>query len=188
MALRLYGLNTEQARLQYYAPTATLANLKATQYSGPNEDCDLANDVATGERRTLAAPASSPAGTTYFVAQLSVADHFSEFYLTGSSTPLPVTLTAFTATAAGPAAVRLTWATASEVNSARFEVERSADGVSFSKVDEVAAGRQQRHGPHLRLPRRRRPGRPQLLPPAASGPGRHGRLLARAHRDAGRRP
>ena len=36
--------------------------------------------------------------------------------------PLPVVLMAFTATAEGPAAVRLAWATASEKNSAAFEV------------------------------------------------------------------
>ncbi len=35
--------------------------------------------------------------------------------------------------------MRLAWATASEKNSARFEVERSSDGVRFSKVAEVAA-------------------------------------------------
>ena len=53
--------------------------------------------------------------------------------------PLPVELTAFTATAEGPAAVRLAWATASEKNSAAFEVERSADGRTFARVGTVAA-------------------------------------------------
>ena len=58
--------------------------------------------------------------------------------LTGLS-PLPVELTVFTATADGPAAVRLAWATASEKNSARFEVERSADGETFVSIGAVAA-------------------------------------------------
>ena len=53
--------------------------------------------------------------------------------------PLPVELSAFTATAAGPTAVRLAWATASEKNSARFEVERSADGRDFERIGTVAA-------------------------------------------------
>ena len=52
--------------------------------------------------------------------------------------PLPVELVSFTAQAAGPA-VRLAWATASEKNSALFEVERSADGQKFEKVGQVAA-------------------------------------------------
>jgi hypothetical protein len=142
--LRLYGLAAEQAQLQAADNTATLPNLKATQYSGPNEDCDLANDAANAEHRTLAAPATQPAGTAYFVAEMSVADHFSEFYLTGSATPLPVELTAFTATPVGPtgynpAAVRLAWTTASEKDSQAFEVERSLDGERFARIGTVAA-------------------------------------------------
>ncbi|GAB3877645.1 hypothetical protein GCM10028824_38090 [Hymenobacter segetis] len=139
VSLRLYGLASEQARLQAADAAATLAGLKATQYSGPNEDCALANDVAAAEHRTLAAPATQPAGTAYFVAELTVADHFSEFYLTGSATPLPVELTQFTATASGPSAVRLAWATASEKNSQQFEVERSLDGTRFERLATVAA-------------------------------------------------
>jgi hypothetical protein len=53
--------------------------------------------------------------------------------------PLPVVLTQFTATAVGPAAVRLAWATALEVNSHSFEVERSLDGMTFAKLGTLAA-------------------------------------------------
>ncbi len=53
--------------------------------------------------------------------------------------PLPVQLTAFTATLASPAAVELAWATASEVNSARFEVQRSLDGTAWATIGTVAA-------------------------------------------------
>ncbi|HEX8507619.1 MAG TPA: hypothetical protein VF630_19810 [Hymenobacter sp.] len=45
-------------------------------------------------------------------------------------------LTAFTA--AGPAAVRPAWATASEKNSQQFGVERSADGVAFARIGTAA--------------------------------------------------
>jgi hypothetical protein len=55
------------------------------------------------------------------------------------ATPLPVVLVQFAATAEGSAAVRLTWATASEKNSRHFEVERSADGVAFVAIGTVAA-------------------------------------------------
>lgn len=54
------------------------------------------------------------------------------------SFPLPVELVAFTAGVQGQAA-HLRWTTASEKNSARFEVERSADGRRFSRIGEVAA-------------------------------------------------
>jgi hypothetical protein len=56
-----------------------------------------------------------------------------------NATPLPVELLAFTAQASGPAAVQLTWTTASEKNSARFEVERSLDGKAFEHIGSVAA-------------------------------------------------
>jgi hypothetical protein len=138
VALRFYGLTSEFAHFQTARPAARLASLYATQYSGSNEDCDLANDDPAGERRALPAPASAPSGATWFVASTTVADHFSEFYLTDSNTPLPVVLTSFTA-AAGPAAVQLAWTTASELNSQYFAVERSLDGQVFSPLAQVAA-------------------------------------------------
>ncbi|RZK54929.1 MAG: T9SS type A sorting domain-containing protein [Hymenobacter sp.] len=53
--------------------------------------------------------------------------------------PLPVQLVSFTAQAAGPAAVRLAWATASEVHSAYFAIERSLDGTTWQELGRVAA-------------------------------------------------
>jgi uncharacterized repeat protein (TIGR01451 family) len=53
--------------------------------------------------------------------------------------PLPVVLTAFTASAVQNRDAQLSWTTASEVNSASFNIERSFDGVSFTKVGQVAA-------------------------------------------------
>ena len=53
--------------------------------------------------------------------------------------PLPVVLTAFTAQAVQNRDALLSWNTASEVNSASFDIERSADGVAFAKIGEVAA-------------------------------------------------
>jgi len=138
--VRFYGLRSELTRLTAADNAATLATLKATQYSGPNEDCDLGNNnSAAGESRVLLLAASTPSnGVTWFVAQATVADHFSEFYLSGSSTPLPVELVSFTAEVRG-SAVALAWRTASEKNSARFEVERSLDGRTFASIGQVAA-------------------------------------------------
>jgi hypothetical protein len=53
--------------------------------------------------------------------------------------PLPVVLSAFTATPEGQEVVRLGWTTASEKNSARFEVERSFDGKIFNQLNSVPA-------------------------------------------------
>jgi hypothetical protein len=66
--------------------------------------------------------------------------HFSVWTLGESSAPLPVELTSFTATpVANQTAMRLAWATASEKNSQAFEVERSLDGRTFTRIGTVAA-------------------------------------------------
>lgn len=56
------------------------------------------------------------------------------FTVSNAQNPLPVTLVEFAAQAEGPAAVRLRWATASELNNAGFVVERSLDGRAFQAV------------------------------------------------------
>jgi hypothetical protein len=65
---------------------------------------------------------------------------FSNFYLTlGDRTrPLPVSLTAFSATVAG-ANVNLAWTTATEKNSAGFEVQVSTTGTNYRKIAFVAS-------------------------------------------------
>lgn len=51
--------------------------------------------------------------------------------------PLPITLVSFTAVAAPNRAVRLDWKTASELNNAYFEVQRSLDGQHFTVLSQV---------------------------------------------------
>ena len=54
------------------------------------------------------------------------------------SAPLPVVLTAFTATARDAGRVELRWTTASEQHNHRFDVQRSADGRQFATLGAVA--------------------------------------------------
>lgn len=79
------------------------------------------------------APAGSITSTVAFTS-------FSDFVLASTETiagpgnnPLPVSLTSFTARRE-PAGVRLRWATATERNNNRFEVQRSVDGQVFTVV------------------------------------------------------
>jgi hypothetical protein len=58
--------------------------------------------------------------------------------LANGTTPLPVELTRFDATAKC-SGVALSWATASEKNSAYFEVQRSATGEAYTTIGKVAA-------------------------------------------------
>ncbi|MGI4864755.1 MAG: T9SS type A sorting domain-containing protein [Janthinobacterium lividum] len=52
--------------------------------------------------------------------------------------PLPVVLTEFTATAVANRDALLKWATASEKNNDHFDIERSFDGTSFTKIGQLA--------------------------------------------------
>ncbi|MGI4883986.1 MAG: Ig-like domain-containing protein [Janthinobacterium lividum] len=57
--------------------------------------------------------------------------------LTIGAFPLPVELLSFTATAVANRDAALAWATASEKNNDRFDVERSLDGTTFVKIGQV---------------------------------------------------
>jgi hypothetical protein len=61
---------------------------------------------------------------------------FSDFGIVQSGSPLPVELLYFTAVADANA-VMTSWATASEINSDYFMVEKSKDGISFSDIGMV---------------------------------------------------
>jgi hypothetical protein len=69
---------------------------------------------------------------------------FSDFALgstdpTVATNPLPVQLAAFTAIRRPSGSIALTWTTASEANSARFELQRSVDSRTFALVANVPA-------------------------------------------------
>jgi hypothetical protein len=83
--------------------------------------------------KQTATPQSTNPVTVSGISSLSI------FTLGNNVTPLPVEMTYFTATADGPRTVRLAWATASEKNSARFEVERSTNGIAFGRIGTVTA-------------------------------------------------
>lgn len=69
----------------------------------------------------------------YFVTVPSTPIDFT-WTLTSTPSPLPVELLYFNAIPKNNREVRLVWETASEVNSWMFEIERSADGISFEKI------------------------------------------------------
>ena len=145
--VRFYALKTELAAYQAANDgdgndIQTAADLMLTKYSGPNEDCLLTNNQWSNPATQLALltpTVTVPAEKPYFVAQATIADHFSEFYLNGGTAPLPVELVSFDAAKAGRD-VRLTWRTASEKNAAEFVVE-AGDGpaAGFREVGRVAA-------------------------------------------------
>ncbi|MDO7886548.1 lamin tail domain-containing protein [Hymenobacter cheonanensis] len=99
---------------------------------------DATQPWANAGRRGYAGTAS--AGTVTSDNILS----FSDFALgstdpAATPNPLPVQLAAFTAARQPGGPVALAWVTASEVNSARFELERSPDGHTFALLATVPA-------------------------------------------------
>jgi hypothetical protein len=109
---------------------------------------DELNNIAEGSLALFksttgaAGPWARQAGTTFDAAANTATKtgitSFSFWTLGSTANPLPVTLLDFAARAEGPAAVRLTWATAQEVDNAGFVVERSRDGHAFTAIDTVA--------------------------------------------------
>ncbi len=65
-------------------------------------------------------------------------DSFSHWTMGGTATPLPVELTSFTVQLQDETSAMLNWVTASEINNDHFDIERSEDGHSFTKVGEKA--------------------------------------------------
>ena len=107
------------------APTATVTGLNAnTNYYAYVFDYNSTNPNATTFINN-AENCKGPAQSTVIGALLE------------GNAPLPVQLREFTARAEGPAAVRLAWATATELNNAGFTLERSTDGRGFTNVGSI---------------------------------------------------
>jgi FG-GAP-like repeat/IPT/TIG domain len=146
--VRLYARNAEYAAYQAANDAdgndvTSRSQLRLTQYSGANEDCQLVNNHWTTADTRLLTPAAveALAGANWFALETVIADHFSEFFLNGGTDPLPVELVRFAAERKDAHTVALTWATAAEKANRGFVVERSVDGRSFAAVSELLAGR-----------------------------------------------
>jgi hypothetical protein len=91
----------------------------------------------------VATPPTATTGATGTITSQTFSS-FSIFALASTSpdatiNPLPVTLTSFAAVRQTGGAVQVRWATASEQHSARFEVQRSTDAVTFATIVAEAA-------------------------------------------------
>ena len=152
--VRLPYANTEFSDLTSAASTnansnddlLTPADLGLSKYSnGTNTNV---NNVATDNcgvgATTFHTQSGNGASTAYSSVNASYADFsipgFSEFWLHGSAqaSPLPVELVSFQANCAGEGKVNVTWATASEHNSANFTIEKSRDGMNWTVMASLA--------------------------------------------------
>ncbi|MFN8276285.1 MAG: T9SS type A sorting domain-containing protein [Chitinophagales bacterium] len=140
-----------------FADPTGLTDLFVTKYTGSNEDDKYWNNSSSGvfkvygpitTNSAYAGPLTvGPAGfgglmgsgNTHHYVELSV-DRFSEIWLNGAEhgQALPVKMLFFEANAMDNRVIRLSWATATEIENYGFEVERSTNGVDFTKIGFIA--------------------------------------------------
>jgi hypothetical protein len=105
--------------------TSVMASNNSYTFAGANSTTQITALTATGFTLGVSTDANASASNT-------------QWYAFGSSDLLPVDLTYFSAEKNG-ANVDLNWQTASEVNSAYFEIQRSVDGVNFETISSLEA-------------------------------------------------
>ena len=127
----------EQLEVKYGTTPFALGMTSAAIFSNTN-----INSASTDPYSTGTATVTVPSNGNYFIGfhVLSIANQASlyvdDVQLSGGT--LPVSFTNFTGHNEGSKNI-LKWSTSSEINNKGFEVERSADGKSFSKIAFVAS-------------------------------------------------
>lgn len=111
---------------------ATLVKVKNAHISDVTPAAPHTSSVSIG-----VGPSVATLGTSYAVSA-TFSNGLSGFGLSSPDGSLPVTLLTFTGRPVNNHAL-LEWSTATETNSKRFDVERSANGVDFRKIGSVAA-------------------------------------------------
>jgi hypothetical protein len=132
--LKLYFLNSELTALQAVDPAATLGNLNVTRQSGTA--CVGNYNAASGTNTALLQTSSGTANSISWVQVNNPG--FSNFYIMSGASPLLIELTDISAVNEG-SRNRITWKTAAEQSGDHFELERSDDGNSFSKLASMGA-------------------------------------------------
>lgn len=119
---------------------AGIANIKIEKRAGSSSDSTGLPDSYTGTVQTLSGAALTTVwNSTAARWEISFdVTGFSGFFLKTQSAVLPLRLISFTGKAAGDCN-QLQWATAAEVNTLSFDVERSTDGRSFAPIGSLPA-------------------------------------------------
>lgn len=105
--------------------TSVMAGNNSYTFSGQNSTTQITALTATGFTLGVSTDANASSSNT-------------QWYAFGSSDLLPVDLTYFSAEKNG-SNVDVNWQTASEVNSAYYEIQRSTDGINFETISSLEA-------------------------------------------------
>ncbi len=100
---------------------------------------DTDNDGVFADETPIGPPSALGGGIYRFsgVTQLADQRRFTLGTINLTSTPLPVELITFEARTEAPAGIALSWSTATERGSARFDIQRSSDAVSWHVLGSV---------------------------------------------------
>ena len=139
--IRLYISKTEfddldNDGLSGLTGTGNIGLLKILKNSDP---CSAAISAAT----TLITPTNTlvtdlTQGSSGYILQGNISS-FSSFYFGTSNASLPLDLITFTGSLQSNNTTLLKWKTENEINSAYFDIERSADGRNFTSIGQVTA-------------------------------------------------
>ncbi len=125
-----------------HSTSYTASDIFIVQYDGTNQDYLLSNNSDTQSDYTKIYPTLYYYGTNNQYCYLEFyTTHCSEFYAALSDSTgnvLPVSLLNFTTTLIDNKAI-LKWNTASEINTSRFIISRSTDGLTFSNISSLVA-------------------------------------------------
>jgi trimeric autotransporter adhesin len=114
-------------------PLAGVVSITDVKILKNNDPCG--SSISTGT--TLFAPNNTGTnllhGTNGYVLQTSIPS-FSSFYFASNNVVLPTEVLTFSGILQSNLSALLTWKTDNEINTARFEVERSIDGNNFSQI------------------------------------------------------
>ncbi len=126
-----YDITLYFSKAEMTAWGGSTGSLNILKSSGPIADATAANSsINTTITRATFGPAATPDA---YYSYKGTFTEFSGFALTNATTVAPVEWLYFSGKWAEKAAA-LTWATAAERDNRGFDVERSADGVSFEKI------------------------------------------------------
>ncbi|HET6996862.1 MAG TPA: PQQ-dependent sugar dehydrogenase [Chitinophagaceae bacterium] len=137
VAVRIYITNAEFNALNA-APGSGIGGSinNVSLFKNSNNIC---SSVLSGGTASIVNTITKAAFSGGYVLQSNAVPSFSTFFFANSAlTTLPVQMLSFTAALVNNAG-QLNWTTASEINTARFEVERSLDGNSYSYIGSVTA-------------------------------------------------
>lgn len=126
-------------RLAFSLTRGAGANLTAAAQRLVTVSVPVTGGTVTAASVAMTRPSPDTPGLTQTYWTSSVNPTLRRSLIVPSDTPLPVTLSSFRAVKEGNSLAQLSWTTTEEVNSSRFDVERSADSRTWQIIGSVAS-------------------------------------------------